>query len=43
MPFPLRVSEFRLDGLMVVAVGAGGILAQDLAFGDLTDEEHMAS
>lgn len=32
-----------LDGLMVVGVGAGCTLAQDLALGDFTDEQCMAA
>ena len=39
----LGALKLRLNSLVVVAVGAGGILAKDLALGDFTDEEHMAA
>ena len=35
--------EFLLNGLVVVGIGAGGFLAEHLAFCHLTDEHHMAS
>lgn len=35
--------ELGLDGLVVVGVGAGGTLAQHLALGDFTDEQHVAA
>jgi len=43
---PLRDTfqlKFRLDGLMIVGVGTGGISAEHLALCNLTDEHHVAA
>ena len=39
---PLKILELGSDGFVVVGVGAGGFLAQDLGLGDLGHKHHAA-
>ena len=40
---PSFALKLGFDGLVVVGVGAGGFISQHLAFGDLADEQHVAT
>ena len=37
------ILELRLNGLVVVGVGAGGTLTENLGLGDFTDEHHVGA